>query len=530
MGGGVRVIFRDDFDGERLSGYWRRTQGNYRLEEGTLLCQQTPNMNPCVYQRSISEREGGLLLFQFVPGWTAFYVNNAVDEGLPEFRDWSLQGTWSAWSVTANRGINVIQSPPQPTLQSETWYYLLFRVMEDGRFSVYVWERDHPERYVLRAVTLSADDGWNDQLWTFGVEVHSGAIRIDSFEELLFPMDYEIPSVPPGALITAAVRTATPVPTRTLRPTRTPTATPLPVVDLAGERVIFYDEFDRSFLGEMYEQWPREAWAVANGLVSGQVPTRVENGVVHFRFADTLERYTLYMRFRFIGEIPESDNHAWFWTHQTECGQGYIFHLHNGVFLTGNPCSRNPQAEWHMLDQNRRFRWQANHWYDFYLIIDAPHLALVLDGETILENTAPLPFDPLRGGALAFGIPPGHRIEIDRVIIGAPETIGRVETGRLSCIDCPIGVLRTSLGSEVITESGLHTGDRVLIGLNERVVEAVLVSRRPMPDLPPYQPVVVWVSGQPLGIAFNNSRETGDFFQAAQIDSVILIMPAETRQ
>lgn len=116
--------------------------------------------------------------------------------GESNFHSWQIARHWANWHVASQYGEGSYTYYGDFPLTQNTWYYLLFRVGEDGQFYTQLWSRDDPSTYILNISISPAGSGWDDQTWSFSVRACSGTIRLDSYEELRFPANYEMPATP----------------------------------------------------------------------------------------------------------------------------------------------------------------------------------------------------------------------------------------------------------------------------------------------------------------------------------------------
>lgn len=196
---GVQVTFRDDFEGDNLSWRWGVWSTRPKLEEGQLIINGTGNWGYAVTRQAIEANEGILILFQVTQGTS---VNLTLAKGEWEssgYRTWTLGNAFGFWDVVTNYGVrgSTAVSYARPILFTNTWYYLLHRIGNDGRFHTYVWPQYNPSRFVASVSTIPPTTGY-DGRWEFLLQPHSGTVKVELYEELLFPENYEMPTTPPS--------------------------------------------------------------------------------------------------------------------------------------------------------------------------------------------------------------------------------------------------------------------------------------------------------------------------------------------
>jgi len=136
---------------------------------------------------TIGENQGALVLFRFrdYPRFLIFIEHG--DYGHPDYRTLSLHyghgdydPDWVISKVTYGPSIPIREFGPR----MNTWYYLFFKVGQEGNMEAYFWERDRP---VVQASLVTQKDPDRDNLsWRFKVHVHSGVVELDEYQELDF--------------------------------------------------------------------------------------------------------------------------------------------------------------------------------------------------------------------------------------------------------------------------------------------------------------------------------------------------------
>ncbi len=195
----VQVTFQDNFDGEALSSDWEVWSDEPTLADGELSFTGQGNWNNAIVRGDIDPNEGILILFQSEDDLRMeFNLQNGSYE-TDEWRNWTF-ARYSTWEAAAYYGAEDANSMSyaSPYLESGVWYYLLFRISEDGTFYTQVWERDNPAYYHVNVATQPPEVDWNQQDWDFVVHLNSGTLRLDRYQELSFPAKYTMPDTPPN--------------------------------------------------------------------------------------------------------------------------------------------------------------------------------------------------------------------------------------------------------------------------------------------------------------------------------------------
>jgi hypothetical protein len=199
LGQDVEVTFRDEFEGTTLSSDWNRsTNVISELRDGQLVLAGSIDQWEYVSRDSFGENEGYLILFRDEDVATIEMTLHRGSFGQSNYRDWGVGKSDTLATIFANDG----DDTTEPTLasvdlKSDTWYYLLQRIGDDGQFSTFVWERDDPSKYVVNySATPLGVDG-SQGVWGLSLYILSGTWYIETYEELRFPSDYVMPDLPP---------------------------------------------------------------------------------------------------------------------------------------------------------------------------------------------------------------------------------------------------------------------------------------------------------------------------------------------
>lgn len=191
----VRTLFQDTFDKPRLSIQWESNGIEPGLRDGVLRFTGVNRWGDLIARWGIEENEGVLTLFRYSGGQMEMYLETDTF-GAPGYRRWGLMRHGGGWEIAGMRQ-DQYQVYGTVRLQSWTWYYLLIRVGLDGRFYTQLWERDDPSGYIVNLVRLPPGGQWENRFWRYVVQVHSGTLELDSYEELQFPDGYQNPETPP---------------------------------------------------------------------------------------------------------------------------------------------------------------------------------------------------------------------------------------------------------------------------------------------------------------------------------------------
>src|SRR5262249_29971863 len=146
----------------------------------------------------VTENEGILILFQYQGAIETEFNLQRGSFNSANWRRWTLSN-YGTWLVRAyyDAGNTLFHPYQSPSLQANTWYYLMFRIGDNGRFYTQIWERNNRTAYIVNVNETPPEDGWNTGTWEFVIKVYRGTLIVDSYEELLFPDGYMPPNSPP---------------------------------------------------------------------------------------------------------------------------------------------------------------------------------------------------------------------------------------------------------------------------------------------------------------------------------------------
>jgi hypothetical protein len=200
-GNGVVTTFRDDFTGSKLSDEWSAWSGIPTVADGYLTFKGRQNYDDGLGRNAgITSGMGMLILFQHQAGGSSFGLEtgefeNDTFHGL-SFNDFgNAPGKWDlSWAYNKQAANGKLVS--SHNLRVDAWYYLLMRVGSNGRFNVYVWERDNPSRFVVNTET-TLPTNQQPKEWAGVVKVYGGTVKLDTYTELRFPANFQMPTSPP---------------------------------------------------------------------------------------------------------------------------------------------------------------------------------------------------------------------------------------------------------------------------------------------------------------------------------------------
>ncbi len=144
-----------------------------------------------------------LLLFQYEPGGVLSISLDSGEYGTDAFRQWGVSSSPESWKSVSLSGVNgatVATYGQTAEMRPDTWYFLLFRVGENGRFDTLLWERDSPSTYLLKVRGTPTGDNWAKRDWGIIIHPYHGVLKVDTYWDVQFPAGYELPDTPPVAL------------------------------------------------------------------------------------------------------------------------------------------------------------------------------------------------------------------------------------------------------------------------------------------------------------------------------------------
>ncbi len=164
----VGVTFRDDFDGSELSYNWVVWNRVPTVDGGQVILDGQNSWDDAIVREGLGSNQGILLLFQYETAPVGEINLEKGDYATDTWRRWGL----NRWDVDWEAGINygtddTYQSNGVLPLQPNVWYFLLYRVGENGTLQTYVWGKDDPSRYVLALTQTPPGTDWTTGTWDF---------------------------------------------------------------------------------------------------------------------------------------------------------------------------------------------------------------------------------------------------------------------------------------------------------------------------------------------------------------------------
>ena len=195
----VTVAYEDNFESEEISPDWDVWNDEPRLVDGQLVFVGQDTWDNAIARPDIDPNEGVLVLFQFDDALRMEFNLQHGDYTTDSWRNWTF-ARWGAWEAAVYYGAEDANSEVYafPYLETDTWYYLLFRIGDDGTFYTQVWERDNPAYYHVNVAAQPPETGWDEDDWEFAAHLYSGTLRLDTYQELSFPAKYVMPDTPPN--------------------------------------------------------------------------------------------------------------------------------------------------------------------------------------------------------------------------------------------------------------------------------------------------------------------------------------------
>ncbi len=193
---GAEVLWFDDFLCDRLDDGWGTGGSNLNMKISVsdgIVSIHTEKYNDIWEglgrtQSSLHDDMGILALFRFKEQTIG---NLALVTGTwqtPSNHSWMLElrfentqtAGWGGWEGTRWTGGNFTPG----TLRPDTWYYVLLRMGDSGKFTGKVWEKDFPDHHAdfFRYV----NSGWAGLHWSALFQVYEGTMDLDRYFEVSF--------------------------------------------------------------------------------------------------------------------------------------------------------------------------------------------------------------------------------------------------------------------------------------------------------------------------------------------------------
>jgi hypothetical protein len=192
----AQVLFRDEFSRDRLTfANWRSNGIEPILTNDRLIFEGVNRWGDSLERSGIMENEGILLLFQHTTGEMQMYLETG-EYGEDDYRRWSFARFGNEWEAGSTSGddYTVYESA---RLREATWHYLLMRIGSDGDFYTQVWEADDPSGFHVNLDLMPEGSGWETGPWRFVIQVHSGTLELEFYEDIWFPSEYQSLGSPP---------------------------------------------------------------------------------------------------------------------------------------------------------------------------------------------------------------------------------------------------------------------------------------------------------------------------------------------
>lgn len=193
---GVITTFQDNFDGSVLSNSWQVWSTRPPVGNGILAFESGSSGEPGIYRSGINENEGFLAAFQYKGSNLLFNLQTGTWR-TDSFRQISLSKVaGDAWNVYYTYGDREQIQWDMVEINPDDWHCLLMRVGTEGKFYVQVWKRDTPNSYLLNTVVIP-NGNFAGYTWDALFNPYSGTLYLDTYEELRFPENFEMPDRPP---------------------------------------------------------------------------------------------------------------------------------------------------------------------------------------------------------------------------------------------------------------------------------------------------------------------------------------------
>ena len=184
----VDVRYHDDF--ERLAiVYWENySPTNVRVTRGLMeINGQYFWATGIALERTVKEKEGVLVLFEYDPGADFNIYLDVGDWDEPSYRRWGIYaGTY--FKMNVYKGSNSYSDDNHLrgnlTMKPNTWYYLLLAVDEDAKFVARVWEKNDSTHYA--ECQQQFDNDWKGNSWEFRIGANEGKAYLDTFTVISF--------------------------------------------------------------------------------------------------------------------------------------------------------------------------------------------------------------------------------------------------------------------------------------------------------------------------------------------------------
>lgn len=134
---------------------------------------------------SLGDKMGILMLFQYQTGTN---VNLFVSTGgwqTPNYRRWGLtivdsRISWDGWEGSIYLGSDF----PPNVLRTDTLYYLMIGLDDNGNITMKVWEKDNPNNHADFQKKMPST--WMGLPWTSLLQLYEGTVEVEEYLEFSF--------------------------------------------------------------------------------------------------------------------------------------------------------------------------------------------------------------------------------------------------------------------------------------------------------------------------------------------------------
>lgn len=181
------VLFTADLGNPAMPGWdwWDDKHAAVPTDGGTLIFNPNQSDGAQIHsQYGLKENEACLALFRYDDN--SDFTISAVSG------DWR-DSTWRVWGIGGagrqtyyQSGQSYVSEPLGFYRLPGHWYYNLLWVKAPTTFAARVWDRDNPQVYVERQFQMSDVPNWGNRVWNCHLLVESGALEMESYQELRF--------------------------------------------------------------------------------------------------------------------------------------------------------------------------------------------------------------------------------------------------------------------------------------------------------------------------------------------------------
>jgi hypothetical protein len=194
------VTYHDDFKSRSLDSSW--IQGDeINLAYGSVSLFGGGGNNTFLARKGFTENMGALITFDVAGGDYFFQLASGESQlegkANPDYRAWILDpGSDDEWIAETQVGD---QHTTKLTfkLKSGVKHHLLLGVGKGGHIYTQLWAEDEPQHFIINDSQIP-DDTWANRTWTYKLICHFGQLTLYNYQELQFPDNYQLSSVPPA--------------------------------------------------------------------------------------------------------------------------------------------------------------------------------------------------------------------------------------------------------------------------------------------------------------------------------------------